>query len=614
MKSDHYAATGRAPSHDPFSTRDAMLGWMQDIAPYGLFTTDVKLVIRSWNQWLATHSGLSADAVIGRPLVEIFPDLVTRKLDGHFARALRGEISMLSTALHKYLLPLPPVIDDFNLHFMLQTARIAPLPAGDEIVGTITIIEDVTQREGQALILRRQQTLDRLRSDALARLLQSEHPLDIAADLFPRLAGPLKLEVFFNYLLSPDGKELRLHASGGLAPTTRETMPFLATTDSPCGHCAAVRATVIESHVQTSTAPHAQNARRLGLRSYACFPLLIGERLLGTLSFGSLEVDVMAVDDVEFLAQISQYVAVALDRAQRESALREAQRRLLEHATELEAKIAERTAKLRDSIEQLERFSSTIAHDLRAPIRSLMGFTEILLTEHAAAVPADAQDLLRRLHGASHRLDALTRDLLKFSRIVGQEVTLEPVDVDDLVRDIVAITPTLQDGVLTAQPSLGVVWAQRTMLQQCFANLFDNALKFAVPGKPCHIFVRREIGASPAPDAAAAGTSTHASNGGMSRVGSSRRRIWIEDNGIGIPTTAHEKIFGIFERLPTANPVEGTGIGLAIVARATEQMRGICGVESTPGQGSRFWLEFALAAGASGTDMAPARRAHTASA
>jgi signal transduction histidine kinase len=598
IESKSYSATGRMGSHDPFTTRDAMLGWMEDIAPYGLFTTDGDLVIRSWNHWLAAHSRLPAEAVIGRPLVEVFPDILARKLDEPFTRALRGEISVLSTALHKYLLPLPTAVQYYNVPWMLQTVRIAPLPAGEEIVGTITIIEDVTQRECHALILRRQHTLDRLLSDALALLLQSEHPLDIAAQLFAQLAVPLKLEVFFNYLLSPDGTELRLHAAGGIMPAVRKAMSTLALGESFCGQLAIHRTPLIETHVQSSTGEHTQAVRRLGLRSYAGFPLLIGDRLLGTLSFGSYERDGIAPDDVEFLAQIAQYVAIALDRAQRDTALREAQQRLHHHAAELETTIAERTTKLRDSIVQLERFSSTVAHDLRSPIRSLMGFTEVLLTDFAAAVPPEAQAMLHRLQTASHRLDALTRDLLKFSRIVGQDVKLSPVDVDELVQDIVSATPALQEGVLTVRPLLGVVTAQRTLLLQCLSNLFENAVKFARPGVRLAIIVRSELGATTVPDRLESGAPFHPSTAGTTMAAGPRRRIWIEDNGIGIAPDAHQKIFGIFERIPGLTPVDGTGIGLAIVARATEQMGGVCGVDSTPGAGSRFWLELAAPASA----------------
>lgn len=582
----------RALPREAFSTREALAGWMQDLAPYGVFTTDEDLVVRTWNQWLVTHSGLAPEAVIGRQLIEIFPEVMARRLDEHFLRALRGEVAVLATALHKHLLPFPVVGTDLPVPHMLQTVRIAPLPAGERIVGTVTIIEDVTQRECQATTLRRQQEHDRLVSDALAVLLQSEDPLAIAAEIFPRLAVPLKLDAYFNYLLSADGRQLELHHAGGITPEARRALAVLPLGESFCGQVAMRRVPLVESRVQHNELSYAQDVRRLGLRAYAGFPLLIGDRVLGTLSFGSYERDALAADEVEVLGKIAQYVAIALDRAQRDQALRSAEHRLRAHASELETKIAERTAKLHETIVQLEGFSYTIAHDLRAPIRSLTGFTDILLSDYAPQVPEEGQALLRRLQRASHRLDALTRDLLKFSRIVRQDVKLAPVDVGELVEDILSVTPALQDGVLTIQPPLSIVLAQRTLLQQCLSNLFDNALKFGQPGRRISIVLRTELrpaaatGVRPGLGTMSASTATIVPTG-------PRRRIWIEDNGCGIPVQAHEKIFGIFERVPGPKPVEGTGIGLAIVARAMEQMGGACGVESTPGEGSRFWLELA---------------------
>jgi PAS domain S-box-containing protein len=599
------AALQHELADDRTNRREAMLGWMEEIAPYGIFTTDAELNIRSWNRWLATHSGIAARSVIGRRLFEVFPDIRERRLDDHFRRALSGEIALLSTALHRYLLPLPPARRDFDVSHMLQNARIAPLPSGGEIVGTISIIEDVTQRECQALILRRQQEHDRLLSTSLALLLESARPLEAAAELFPRIAAPLKLEAYFNFLIGPSATEMRLHAAGGIPPDVRR---MLATTDingpSAFSRCAFLKKPLNISHVQSTTEPHTEFIRKLGLRAYVGFPLLVGDRLLGTLSFGSYARDVIAAEDVSFLSTLSQYIAVAIERAFREQALHEAKVSLSQHAEGLETKIAERTAKLHETIQQLESFSYTIAHDLRAPIRSLNGYTDVMLSDYAESVPPEGQQVLRRLQRASNRLDALTRDLLKFSKIVRADVELAPVDLVELVDDIVLVSPGLQGDVLTVHPPLGRVWAQRTLLQQCLSNLFDNALKFAKPGGPARIRVRTEVLEATA-SAVVEPRTSHPFNPPTSDTplraaappaeGTARLRIWIEDEGIGIPEGSHERIFGIFERVTGVERIEGTGIGLAIVARAMQQMGGSCGVESQLGRGARFWLELASA-------------------
>ena len=342
--------------------------------------------------------------------------------------------------------------------------------------------------------------------------------------------------------------------------------------------------------------------RSLGFRSYCCFPLLVGGRLLGTLSFASSTRDAIEPDEVECVSTVAQYVAIAMDRALRDKALRQAQGELREHAEMLEVKVAERTARLADTVEQLESFTYTVAHDLRAPIRSLNGYCEILREEYP--VPGEGKVILERLQRASRYLDALTRDLLKFSAISQQDIQLGAVDPGELADEIQLLNPALHGGVLTVRRPLEKVRAQRVLLRQCLANLLDNALKFVRPDIPPQIVVWTESRVAAVPISSS--SPGFAFNPAVQRSSSAppisstegharRVRIWVEDNGVGIPPEAHEKIFGIFERVGGMDHVSGTGIGLAIVARAVQRMNGMCGVESGVGQGSRFWMEFAPA-------------------
>ncbi len=587
----------------PWRDRDPLPGWMQ-AAPLGILLTDTKLRVIGWNEWLVSRSGMHASDTLGRELFELFPDIVERRLDGPFRRALEGETAVLATALHGYLLRLPPPSRDLGVAHMRQTARIVPLLADGGIVGTITIIEDVTQREHQARILRRQQEHDRLLTLSLALLLQAERPMDAVAGLFPQIAVPLQLDVFFNYLLVPGTDELQLQSANGVSSEARRSLATLRLdSPTPCASCARDRQPLILSDAATSTDPRAQFLRKLGVRSYAAFPLLIGERLLGTLSFGSYARDSIAADEITFLRKLSQYIAITIDRAQREQALHEARASLARHAETLETTVAERTARLRETIEELESFSHTVAHDLRAPIRWLSGYTEILLDDHRSEMPAAAVAIVERLAHAGERLDALTRDLLAFSRVARQDVTLEPVDVAELVANLAALMPGLRGGVLRVQGDLGWVSAQRTLLEQCLANLFGNALKFVRPDAPPRIVIRAERREAPRSRSVANLTplleprapepeplDVTASTGRGKWV-----RLWVEDNGIGIPPGMERRIFGIFERAGNVKHIEGTGIGLAIVARAVQRMGGTCGVEACAGPGARFWLELASA-------------------
>jgi signal transduction histidine kinase len=251
---------------------------------------------------------------------------------------------------------------------------------------------------------------------------------------------------------------------------------------------------------------------------------------------------------------------------------------LNEHTQELEKKIAERTVSLHQIIAELQTFSYTIAHDLRAPIRAVNGYCQVLLDDYAQVLPPDAALILQRLRSASTQMDALTRDLLEFSKVSRQDLTLTAVDLEAIVTETVLLAGLRVSSATHIEHPLHTVYANRTLVGQCVSNLLQNAVKFCQPGTPPAVRIRSELVSAQA-----------------GAIAAPRVRLWIEDNGIGISPEAQRKVFGIFERGDRASEYEGTGIGLAIVARAMERMGGSCGVESALNQGSRFWLEFPAA-------------------
>jgi PAS domain S-box-containing protein len=254
------------------------------------------------------------------------------------------------------------------------------------------------------------------------------------------------------------------------------------------------------------------------------------------------------------------------DRKRADDALREANVQLGDKATHLEALVQQRTAKLRETVGELEAFSYSIAHDMRAPLRSLQGFSDILLNDYRDKLDADGQRFLKRIAASAGRMDKLIQDVLNYSRVVRGELPLETVDLDKLIHGIVdtypAFTPDKADIVL--QEPLPTVLGNEAMLTQIFSNLLGNAVKFVSTGVKPHVRVWAERRAS------------HA-------------RIFVKDNGIGIESDQHEKIFAIFQQV--TKDFEGTGIGLAIVKKAVERMGGKVGLESELDRGSTFWIE-----------------------
>ena len=125
---------------------NATLRWLNELSVQGILTTDIEIRIVSWNRCLEQHSGLTAEDVLGRRLFEVYPDLLSRGFDKRYEQALAGQIVVLSQRFHRYLLAMPPGIEGGSLAQMQQSVRIAPLTSADQIVGTITLIDDVTER------------------------------------------------------------------------------------------------------------------------------------------------------------------------------------------------------------------------------------------------------------------------------------------------------------------------------------------------------------------------------------------------------------------------------------------------------------------------------------
>jgi signal transduction histidine kinase len=234
----------------------------------------------------------------------------------------------------------------------------------------------------------------------------------------------------------------------------------------------------------------------------------------------------------------------------------------------LELTVAERTAALRDIVAELEAFSYSIAHDMRAPLRAMNSYAQIVQEDYSQILPEEGRDFLDRIASSARRLDTLITDVLNYSRISRGEMPLEPINVTVLIREIIDSYANLRANIghISVEDDIPPVLANKAALTQCFSNLLSNALKFIPDGIVPRIAVRSE---------------QH----------SGFVRIWVEDNGIGISEEGRKRIFHMFQRLNPAPHMEGNGIGLTIVRKAAERMRGRVGVESEPGAGSRFWIE-----------------------
>ncbi|HWN95384.1 MAG TPA: ATP-binding protein [Methylomirabilota bacterium] len=239
----------------------------------------------------------------------------------------------------------------------------------------------------------------------------------------------------------------------------------------------------------------------------------------------------------------------------------------------LNAQLKQRVHELTDINSELEAFSYSISHDLRAPLRSMQGFADALLEEQGERLDDTGREYARRVVNSAKYLDALLNDLLDYSKLSRAELERERVDLRKETSELIALLENdvkKRNAQIELEFASEMVSAHPATLRQIMANLVCNALKFVPPERPPVVRIRTE-----------------------------RRdgvvRIWVEDNGIGIAPEHCDRIFGLFERLHTVQDYPGTGIGLALVRKGAERMSGCAGVESEPQRGSRFWVELPAA-------------------
>jgi signal transduction histidine kinase len=231
--------------------------------------------------------------------------------------------------------------------------------------------------------------------------------------------------------------------------------------------------------------------------------------------------------------------------------------------------LAAREAELQEKLRDLDAFSYSVAHDLKAPLRSMVGYGSLLEADYADRLGVEGQDFLRRMRESGLQMSALIDDLLEFGQLTHRRVDMKPVPLQPLCEQLFSEMHeeiARQNAAVSYNGDSPVLLANELLLKQILRNLISNAIKF-VPEKTDP---RVRIIAT--------------KNGTMTRVE-------VQDNGIGIAPEHQGKIFGLFQRLHSPKDFPGTGVGLALVQKSVERQRGRLGVSSAPGQGSTFWFQ-----------------------
>lgn len=296
-----------------------------------------------------------------------------------------------------------------------------------------------------------------------------------------------------------------------------------------------------------------------GLRCALTLPLLPDENVMGRVHLTAFQTDAFDPEARAMAREVADMLAVALQQARLHEQVQH-------YANDLEQRVLERTAQLQAANEELEAFSYSVSHDLRAPLRGIDGFSRLLLEEYAPQLEAEGHRYLSRIRENAQGMGRLIDHLLHFSRLGRQPIAKQMVNMTALAQQALAELRPAVDGrqVELILADLPAGWADPTLLRQVFVNLLGNAFKYSHQRTPARIEVGWREGA-----------------------------YYVRDNGVGFDMRYVAKLFGVFQRLHHADEFEGTGVGLANVKRIIERHGGRIWAEAAPDQGATFYFTLA---------------------
>jgi PAS domain S-box-containing protein len=500
-----------------------------------ILSKDLNGTITSWNRAAERLYGYAAEEIVGRPVSVLIPPDHIDDFPTILERLRRGER-----------------IDHYETVRVTKDGRrldvsltISPLRnANGEIIGASKIAHDITDRKRTGVALAKQTERLRLLWEAASVLLTADDPDAMLRGLLAKIGPHLAVDTYFNFLVNDNRDALRLASCEGIPLETARTITRLEFGQAVCGTVALRREPIVVNHIQQSDDPKVQLVKSFGLRAYACNPLMVGDCLLGTLSFASRTRDQFDPDEVAFMETICHYVTVAYERLRLLTELKEADRRK-------------------------DEFLATLAHELRNPLAPVRSAVQVLRLKGP-----DEPELRWGRDVIDRQVDHLTRlidDLMDISRITRNKLELrkQRVELAEVIRGAVessrpAIEQCGHDLTVTLPPQPIHLNGDLVRLAQVFLNLLTNAAKYTEKGG--RIWLTAEVKGSDV-------------------------LVRVKDTGVGIPAEKLPRLFEMFFQVDRTleRSQGGLGIGLSLVRRLVELHGGKVEARSEGvGKGSEF--------------------------
>jgi PAS domain S-box-containing protein len=521
-----------------------------DVAQEGIWVADDRGVITYVNQRMADLLGYSNGSILGRQVYD-FIEADSRPGARHTLGRRSGQPGLNQDIRFRRH-------DGSPLWGLVSSSPI--LGKDGALVGTVGMVTDITERKRAEDQLRRSADRLAMLHDMDQAIVAAQSPAEIGRAALGRMRRIVPCQRCTVVLFDFQKREAQMIA--GLAEGVHLTAASMPLSDHLPGETlrsGAVR--YIEDLTTLDDSPPLY--RQLiaeGIRTLLSIPLLVEGEAIGEISLGASKPAAFDAEHRDIAHEIAAPIAIAIQHAR----LRE---ELARQTGELERRVAERGAAARAAAAELETVLYAVSHDLRAPLRQLLGFSRLLLDEAGPDLDPSAAHYAQRIHEAADQMTTLVDDLVNLSRIGRQDLLRREVSLTPLVEDLVEQLRNSTDGrsIDWQIEELPTVAADPALIKIAITNLLSNAVKFTRPREHATIRVR-----------------PIQSDG---QVG-----LAVQDNGVGFKMAHAGKLFGIFQRLHRPDEFEGNGAGLALVQRIVHRHGGKVWAESEPDSGATFYM------------------------